>query len=98
MSDGKMDKRTELTNTIILLILLLPFVAISFFNHPLGDDYWITSLVRKDGFLQAQKTLYQTVSARYTLLTITSLSPLTFGNFWLYKLIPIVFIVSFFFV
>jgi hypothetical protein len=83
---------------LIIIILIAPFIIISAFNHPLGDDYWMTSMVRKDGFIQAQKMLYDTISARFMLLTIVSLSPLTFGNFWLYKLIPVLFIIVLFFV
>ncbi|HTE24095.1 hypothetical protein [Flavitalea sp.] len=89
------NRNKSYADILILVILIAPFIIISVFNHPLGDDYWITSMVRKDGFIQAQKMLYDTVSARFMLLTITSLSPLTFGNFWLYKLIPILFIIVF---
>jgi hypothetical protein len=92
------DRYTSTVDILILVILIGPFIIISGFNNPLGDDFWITSMVRKDGFIQAQKILYDTVSARYTLLTLASLSPLSFGNFWLYKLIPIIFVVLFFFV
>ncbi len=79
----------------ILAIMALPFIAISYFVHPMGDDYWITSLVREHGYIEAQIMLYKTITARYTLLAIAGASPLSFGNFWLYKIIPIIYIFLF---
>ncbi|MBO9635870.1 MAG: hypothetical protein J7578_22390, partial [Chitinophagaceae bacterium] len=75
--------------------MALPFFIISFFNNPVGDDYWITALVREHGYFPAQKILFNTVNPRYSALAISAVSPLTFGNFWLYKVIPLIFILLF---
>ncbi|HVU53889.1 MAG TPA: hypothetical protein VHD83_02490 [Puia sp.] len=77
---------------VTAFIILLPFFLISFFNHPLGDDYWATDLARRLGFWRAQVELYNTVPPRWLDLGISCLGPLTWGNFWGYKVIPVVFI------
>lgn len=74
---------------------MLPLIVISFFNHPVGDDYWFSSLVRKDGFTEAYSHIRQSVSARYTALSLMAVNPLVFGNFFLYKIIPVAFIIVF---
>jgi hypothetical protein len=81
---------------VLVLLILLPLVVISFFNHPTGDDYWFSALVRKQGFPEAYSSIRQTVSARYTALSLMAVNPLVFGNFFLYKIIPIAFIIVFF--
>jgi hypothetical protein len=81
---------------VFVLLILLPLVVISFFNQPIGDDYWFSALVRKHGFGQAYSIIRQTVSPRYTALSLMGINPLVFGNFFLYKIIPVVFIVIFF--
>jgi hypothetical protein len=80
------------------VIVLLPFFIISFYNHPLGDDYWCTSLVRRYGYWNAQIRLYNIVPPRYTALAVSCLTPLSFGNFFGYKIIPVAFFLLFIFV
>jgi len=80
---------------VTALIILLPFLIISFFNHPLGDDYWSTDLVRRLGFWHAQVELYNTVPPRWLALGLSCLSPLSWGNFWGYKVIPVGFLLLF---
>lgn len=82
-------------NWLVAVLVLAPFVLISFYNHPVGDDYWCTALVRKYGYWEAQLRLYDIVPPRYTELALSCLTPLSFGNFWGYKLIPAGFIVLF---
>lgn len=77
------------------LLILLPFLAISFYNHPVGDDYWCTGMVRRYGFWNAQVRLYDIVPPRYFALGISSLAPLAFGNSGGYRIIPILFFVVF---
>jgi hypothetical protein len=88
--------KKNIPDGLILLLIISPFIFISWYNHPIGDDYWFSSMVRKYGFIKAQSIIYQTVSARFTALTIMRFNPLVFGNFWLYKMIPIAFFCCFF--
>ncbi len=93
-----MDKRRNHAHTRkyvdigLLSIIIIPIVIISAFNHPLGDDYWFSAMVREVGFTKAFGIIYDTVSPRYTVLSLMAVSPLVFGNFWLYKLIPVLYI------
>jgi hypothetical protein len=85
-------------DVFFVLAILLPFVWLSFYNHPIGDDFWFSALVRKYGFSKAAFIIFSTVSPRFSSLAVMGINPLIFGNFWLYKLIPVLFILSFFLV
>lgn len=74
---------------------LVIFLVVSFYNHPIGDDFWCTSMVQKYGFWNAQLRLYDIVPPRYLELMIGCLTPLSFGNFSGYKFIPVLFILLF---
>ena len=80
---------------MLIFLLLVPFLVLSFYNYPAGDDFWLSALVRESGVIKAQEILYHAVSARYSALTMMSFNPLVFGNFWLFRLIPLVFIILF---
>jgi hypothetical protein len=89
-------RRADLFLCLVTAILVLaPFLAVSIYNHPIGDDFWCTSLVRKYGYWNAQARLYDIVPPRYLELAISCLTPLSFGNFSGYKVIPILFILLF---
>jgi hypothetical protein len=79
-------------NIVLCLAVGVPalalFLILSFYNHPVGDDFWCTAMVRKYGYWEAQRRLYSIVPPRYFELAISCLSPLSFGDFWGYKLIP----------
>ncbi len=94
-TDGSLSKGQAFLSRATALIILLPFFVISFFNHPLGDDYWSTGMVRRLGFLHAQVELYNTVPPRWLALGLSCFSPLSWGNFWGYKVIPVVFLLLF---
>lgn len=87
-SNGKHS--SSLLSFLILLCILGPFIIISFFNFPTGDDFWYGHLVRRDGYWKAQWEFYSLISPRYTTFAITCLFPLSFGRFYGYKLIPLV--------
>ena len=82
----------------VCLPVVLLFVVVSFYNHPVGDDFWCTAMVKKYGFWKAQRMLYDIVPPRYLELALSCLTPLSFGSFWGYKLIPVLYIVVFFYV
>jgi hypothetical protein len=94
--DRVSEKRLDL---ILCLAVCLPalalFLFISLYNHPIGDDFWCTGMVRKYGYWNAQLRLYDIVPPRYLELAISCLTPLSFGNFSGYKVIPILFILVF---
>lgn len=75
---------------LVLLCLLSPFVLLSFSNFPMGDDFWYGYVVRRDGYWAAQREFYTLISPRYTTFALTCLFPLSYGDFYGYKVIPLV--------
>jgi hypothetical protein len=75
--------------TVFLVLCIIPFFINSIYNHPIGDDYWQADLYRRLGWIECQKTFYYSYNGRYTAIFIeTVLNPLSYGNYWLFKVIP----------
>ena len=81
---------------IMLSLLVLPFIAISFFDHPSADDYIISAVVRDNGFFAHYRQVYFEWSGRYFSTLLECFNPLVYGWFFGYKLIPILLIVLFY--
>lgn len=73
----------------LLLLLILPFIALSFFIHPSADDYILSAVVRDNGFIEHFKQVYFEWSGRYFATFIVSMNPLVFNWAFGYKLIPV---------
>ena len=73
----------------LLLVVLVPFILISFFNNPATDDFYLANLSLKYGLIDVHFWHYNNWSGRYFSNGILFFSPLYFGNFYLYKIIPI---------
>lgn len=78
-----------------LLVVLCPFVLISFFNNPATDDFYLVNLSFKYGLIDVHFWHYNHWSGRYFANGILFFSPLYIGNFFLYKIIPLVLLVLF---
>lgn len=64
----------------VLLLLLLPYLALCYYNQPYWDDYGNAALARDRGWWPALRHLYFTWTGRYTaVLWLTALNPLTYG-------------------
>ena len=81
---------------ILLSLLVIPFIAISFFDHPSADDYIISAVVRDNGFLAHYRQVYFEWSGRYFSTLLECFNPLVYNWFFGYKLIPILLIVLFY--
>jgi hypothetical protein len=81
---------------ILLSLLVIPFIAISFFDHPSADDYIISAVVRDNGFLTHYRQVYFEWSGRYFSTLLECFNPLVYGWFFGYKLIPILLIILFY--
>ncbi len=81
---------------IIGFLTILPFIIISFFNNPTADDFCYNCKSRDLGFWNAQLSWYNDWSGRYFSSAILSIKPLVSDSFLIYKLIPIVLIISLF--
>ncbi len=74
----------------ILVLFLLPFVAISFFNQPFNDDYWSANAIRSFGRLGQIKYCFENVSARYFASFLMGLfNTLPQEKTWIFKIWPI---------
>lgn len=80
---------------IYLLAVLAPVITISLFNHPVGDDYWLSAMIRNHGAREAFEYVHKNVSARYTAVAMMSVNPLVFGDYYFFRIIPVVFILLF---
>jgi len=81
----------------LLLLLILPFIALSFFIHPSADDYILSAVVRDNGFFEHFKQVYFEWSGRYFATFIVSMNPLVFNWAFGYKLIPVLLCILFYF-
>ncbi|MCE6989190.1 hypothetical protein [Dyadobacter sp. CY323] len=85
------DNRLKLL-VLAFAILLLPFIALSFFTFPTTDDYCHTLTVNDMGYWAYQKHYWLTWSGRYIGTLISSTQPLTYGSYFGYKLAPAILI------
>ena len=81
---------------IIGSLSILPFIVISFFNNPTADDFCYNCQSRDLGFWNAQLAWYNGWSGRYFSSAILSIKPLVSDSFLIYKLIPIILLISLF--
>lgn len=90
----KEPSRSDLLLSVIACLPpLVLFIYLSFYNHPIGDDFWSTSLVRKYGYWEAQLRLHEVNPPRYMGMLISCAMPLSYGSFFGYKIVPVVCII-----
>ena len=82
----KEDTITYLTLSFSLL-LILPFLILTFYTNPSIDDYAFPYYVLKLGFWETQFNWYTTWTGRYASSFILSLHPLLFNSLLTYKLL-----------
>jgi hypothetical protein len=74
-----LHRHHRLLVSITLLLVVLPFVALSCYNHPSLDDILDATTVKNLGFWQAQKFFYLTHTGRYTTTVLLALvNPLVY--------------------
>ncbi|GAB3574912.1 DUF6056 family protein [Hymenobacter daeguensis] len=75
------QRHQNLLITVGLLLVALPFVALSFFNHPALDDLLDAVTVKQLGFWAAQKYFYLGHTGRYTTTVLLALAnPLVYTH------------------
>ena len=76
---------------LLLVLALLPFFALSFYNFPFWDDYWMAGLARRLGNWEAQHVHYMTWGGRFSLVFIlTVFNPLAYDWMAGFRLTPLV--------
>lgn len=80
----------------LLFINFLPFVIMSFYNHPASDDYWFGNYNLKQGLFYPMLEYYYNGGGRLTMALALSFDPLRFENIYMFKIIPIISIFLFF--
>jgi len=59
----------------------MPFIVLSFYNHPSLDDFLDANIVKQLGFLKSQKFFYETHTGRYTTTALLALiNPLIYWH------------------
>lgn len=76
------------------LLCIIPFVVVSFFNQPVGDDFWCIWMVKKYGFAEAQYLWFISMNNRYSANMITSLNAIFFDSVLGFKIIPVLMIIG----
>jgi hypothetical protein len=77
----KLQRHQNLLTTVGLCLVALPFVALSFFNHPVLDDFLDAVTVKQLGFWTAQKYFYLNHTGRYaTTVLLALINPLVYGH------------------
>lgn len=89
--------KTDKLLIYLLFVVLISFIAISFFNNPATDDFYLANLSLKYGLIDVHIWHYNHWSGRYFSNGILFFSPLYYGNFYLYKFIPIALLLLFVF-
>ncbi|MVN75361.1 hypothetical protein GO988_03390 [Hymenobacter sp. HMF4947] len=62
-----------------LALLLLPYLALAFYNQPYWDDYDFAALVGRLGQWGAEKYIYTTHTGRFFTILLTRLNPVAYG-------------------
>ena len=74
-------KRFRLLAAISLVVALLPFFLLCFYNQPYLDDFAWATLFRNRGWLSAQTILYQQINGRFfASFLLTAGNPLSYGG------------------
>src|SRR4051812_23825810 len=91
-----MLKAKESYNTILilsLLLLLAPAIYLSFFAHPIADDYGYTNISLKNTLFSECLNQYLTWNGRYTSNILVLSNPLIIGSLIGYQIIPVLLLI-----
>lgn len=71
-----------------LLVVLSPYLYLSFFAHPVADDYCYALTGKETSFPEAYSDLYLAIGGRYTTNALEIINPLVFDSPVIYWLVP----------
>jgi hypothetical protein len=70
---------------VALALVLFPFVALSFFNHPQNDDWAMALHVRQLGYLGANAFWFKSWTGRYFAIAAICATPVVYGSMAAFK-------------
>jgi hypothetical protein len=77
---------------ISLIILVVPYLFISLYANPAGDDFTYAFKGKTNGLLESLIGEYLNWNGRYTSNLLVLINPIAFGSFAIYKLVPVLMI------
>ena len=77
---------------LLLAVLLLPFMSIAFYCHPSADDFAYAWSSKQIGLLASCERDYLNWNGRYFSNVLVFLNPISFNQFKLYQLVPLLLI------
>lgn len=78
-----------------ITLVLLPFLILSFFNHPASDDFCYTNFIRDNQFWAAQVKHYLIWTGRFTATFLLTIDPIDLQDLTAYKILPIALLLLF---
>ena len=76
----------------LLLLAIFPYGYLSFFAQPIAEDFGFAHYYQKSEFLALLKNSYLKMNGRYIANILMYLNPLSFNQFTVYKLVPLLLI------
>jgi len=83
---------------VFIILMVLPFFVLCFFNHPCPEDLSFTEYTHRIGFLNTQIYMYNDIGGRFLTCALLSINPLIFHSIPAFKLLIFLFMIFFFFV
>jgi hypothetical protein len=83
----------NILNTLFFFSLSA-FIVLSIFNYPSADDYFFTLKSQNLGVFASVIDWYKTWTGRYFSSFVMSINPLVFNNYFLYRIIPILLLIT----
>ncbi|MEO8664737.1 MAG: DUF6056 family protein [Ignavibacteria bacterium] len=81
-----------------MILTLLPFLFLFYFNHPSADDFGMAENTKLFGFFNAQKFYYTGWTGKYFSNAVNSFNPLYFNSITGYKIMTFLLMVIFFYI
>ncbi|MBS1552793.1 MAG: hypothetical protein JST15_12080 [Bacteroidetes bacterium] len=84
--------------TMFLMIMILPFIILFFFNHPSADDWGLAENTKIMGFFNAQVHYYKSWTGKYFSNAVLSYNPVYFRSMFGYKIVTLLLMLLFIYV
>ena len=81
-----------------LILTIVPFIILHFFNQPTPEDFYYSEEARNIGLLNSLRVLYKFYGGRYFTYILISLQPLYYHSIILYKIVTLLFMMIFIYV